>query len=273
MSSEQLSQSPLGKSSTYVNKYDPGQLCPLPRGEIWRDYGFNSAPWTGVDIWNAWEISWLNDKGLPQVAVAEIRVNADSASIIESKSLKLYLNSFSHSRYESINDVREAIERDLSSCVQSDVNVELQSLQENLMATREIEGSCIDARDVCISDYQRNADLLTVGDSTVTGETLFSHLLRTNCPVTGQPDWGSVVVHYSGPVIDQDGLLKYIVSFRDECDFHEQCTETMFLDITQRCQPSELTVYTRYLRRGGLDINPWRSNCGATPINTRLSRQ
>ncbi len=273
MSSDQLQHTPLGRPSEYPTEYDPGQLCPLPRSLSWQAYGYDRAPWTGVDTWNAWEISWLNSQGLPQVAVGVFQVPADSANIIESKSLKLYLNSLSQSSFASMDEINGVIAKDLSSCAGSKVLTELYSLEDIVHPVQLASGQCIDSLDVSIADYQRDAGLLALQDNTDVEETLYSHLLKTNCPVTGQPDWGSVVVTYRGRQIQREALLKYIVSFREECDFHEQCTETIFLDIMQQCKPSELTVYTRYLRRGGIDINPWRSNSQAAPTNSRLSRQ
>ena len=273
MSIDPLQDSPLGKNSIYVSEYDPSQLCPLPRTSVWQDYGYEKAPWTGTDIWNAWEISWLNGKGLPQLAIGEFQVPADTVNLIESKSLKLYLNSFSQSSFESSDAVKQRITYDLSACAQGDVGVVLHNVDDSALLHEKLPGTCIDKNDVEIEHYTRNAELLNVNTTKNTGETLYSHLLKSNCPVTGQPDWGSVIIKYNGQAIDHDGLLKYIVSLREECDFHEKCTETIFLDIMQRCQPDELTVYTRYLRRGGLDINPWRSNVNETPLNTRLSRQ
>ncbi len=273
MSTEQLQHSPLGKNSEYPSEYDPGQLCPLTRSPSWQAYGHDRAPWKGLDIWNAWEISWLNRKGLPQVAVGEFHIPADSANIIESKSLKLYLNSLSQSCFGSRDDVNNVISKDLSGCAGCEVRTELFSVDDVSHPVQAPAGECIDKLDVGIEEYRRNAGLLELHGKAEVEEILMSHLLKTNCPVTGQPDWGSVVVAYRGQQIQREGLLKYIVSFREECDFHEQCTETIFLDIMQRCEPKELTVYTRYLRRGGIDINPWRSNSQTAPANSRLSRQ
>lgn len=273
MSSEDLARSPLGKNTSFVTHYDPGQLCAIARTPIWPEYGFSEAPWQGVDTWNAWEISWLNAKGLPQVAIGEVQVPASSANIIESKSLKLYLNSLSQTKFEQLDSVTETISRDLSDCAGEQVTVRLFPIDSVELPVSQLNGYCLDQLDVEIDQYQRNAGLLSTHDSRVSEEILYSHLLKTNCPVTRQPDWGSVVIEYSGRAIDREGLLKYIVSFRDENDFHEHCTERIFLDIMQQCQPDELTVYTRYLRRGGLDINPWRSSTPGTPINSRLVRQ
>ena len=273
MSADQLQHTPLGKNSDYPKNYDPAQLCPLKRSGSWHDFGYESAPWVGVDIWNAWEISWLNPNGLPQVAVAEIRVPASSPFLIESKSLKLYLNSFSSTSFNSPGEIQDVISTDLSACAKEQVSVELSAVSDIPATQTKLDGFCIDDLDININEYKRNAGLLAVMDASESQQTLYSHLLKTNCPVTGQPDWGTVIVEYRGQTINHEGLLKYIVSLRDECDFHEQCTETIFLDIMQQCQPKELTVYTRYLRRGGLDINPWRSNFEETPNNTRLGRQ
>lgn len=273
MNSDQLSQSPLGKQSQYVTQYDPGQLCPIPRKLTWKDYAYAKPPYAGVDIWNAYEISWLNKNGLPQVAVGEFRVPFDSPFLIESKSLKLYLNSFTQTKFNQLELVVKTITKDLSSCAGDAVTVNLYTLDNVSNDIQELEGTCLDNLDVNIDVYNRDANLLQTGKEQVTREKLYSHLLKTNCPVTGQPDWASIYIEYSGNSIEHGSLLKYIVSYREHSDFHEQCTENMFLDIMQQCQPDELTVYARYLRRGGLDINPYRSTLHDLPVNSRLIRQ
>ena len=273
MSSETLSNSPLGKPTSVVSKYDPEQLCAIPRQHTWEKYDYAQSPYFGIDIWNAYEISWLNSRGLPQVAVGEFHVPITSANIIESKSLKLYLNSFAQTKVENQEKLREIISRDLSACAEETIVVKLFRLNEFDNSIGKFNGVCLDALEVEIDTYKRDPELLQTAQTQVKNERLHSHLLKTNCPVTNQPDWGSVHIEYSGKSIEHTGLLKYIVSFREECDFHEQCTENIFLDIMQECQPDELTVYARYLRRGGLDINPYRSTNNELPSNTRLIRQ
>ncbi len=273
MSSEQLSNSPLGKQTGIVTNYDPGQLCPIPRVRTWEKYGYANSPYFGVDIWNAYEISWLNPKGLPQVAVGEFHMPLTSPNLIESKSLKLYLNSFAQTKFDNLEKVHEILTADLSACAGETIKVILYTLDKVSIDIQELEGICLDHLDVNIQVYRCDANLLQVSEKQVTREKLYSNLLKTNCPVTGQPDWGSLYIEYSGNSIEHESLLKYIVSYRDHCDFHEQCTENIFLDIMQKCQPDELIVYARYLRRGGLDINPYRSTSNILPINSRLLRQ
>jgi 7-cyano-7-deazaguanine reductase len=273
MKSEQLSKSPLGKNSEYVTQYDAGLLCAIPRALSWKQYGYDSSPYCGVDIWNAYEISWLNSNGLPQVTLGEFIIPLSSPNLIESKSFKLYLNSFNQTKLENMDNLVETLETDLSGCAGEAVKVKLVPVINKQGLLNEPEGKCLDDLDIKIDVYNRDASLLRVENSTVQDEKLYSHLLKTNCPVTGQPDWGSIFIEYTGKIIEQSSLLKYIVSYREECDFHEHCVENIFLDILKICEPTELTVYARYLRRGGLDINPYRSTNKAVPNNFRLNRQ
>jgi 7-cyano-7-deazaguanine reductase len=273
MGSKTLSNSPLNKSTSVVSEYDPKQLCAIPRQQTWGKYDYEQAPYFGIDIWNAYEISWLNLQGLPQVSVGEFRIPLASANIIESKSLKLYLNSFAQTKVENLEKLQQLITDDLSTCAGEAVVVLLFRLDEFDNNIQKFNGICLDELDVEIDTYRRDAHLLQTTQTQVKNEKVYSHLLKTNCPVTNQPDWGSLYIEYSGKSIEHEGLLKYIVSFRKECDFHEQCTENIFLDIMQKCQPEDLTVYARYLRRGGLDINPYRSTNSTSPSNTRLIRQ
>ena len=276
-------QSQLGKSSTYVDQYDASLLFPIPRATKRAEIGVTGQPvFFGADLWTAFELSWLNPKGKPQVALAHITVPAESTHIVESKSFKLYLNSFNNTRLESADVVRDMIRRDISAAiwhggaVQASVGVKL-LLQEQFDAepVHELDGLNLDRMDIECSRYQPAPDLLTANqDEQPVTETLVSHLLKSNCLVTGQPDWGSVQITYSGPQIEQAGLLQYIVSFRNHNEFHEQCVERIFMDIWARCKPTQLTVYARYTRRGGLDINPWRTSApGKLPPNVRTARQ
>jgi 7-cyano-7-deazaguanine reductase len=265
-------ESPLGKATNYSSEYDPELLFAIPRAETRAPLGLGDfLPFSGVDIWNAWELTWLNSSGVPQVAAAEFRVPYDSASLIESKSLKLYLNSFTMSRYASAEDVRATIVADLSACVGASVEVRFLADGDET-ALHSFDGFCIDMIDTQCDVFDVDASFLSVGKDVVT-EDLHSHLLRSLCPVTAQPDIGSILISYSGPQIDRAGLLRYIVSFREHNDFHEACVERMFCDIRERCKPTELSVYARYQRRGGLDINPFRSSRAISPHNTRLWRQ
>ena len=276
-------QSPLGKASAYADQYDASLLFPLPRETKRREIGITGAPpFIGADLWTAFELSWLNLKGKPQVALAHFTIPCESTHIIESKSFKLYLNSFNNTRFESADAVRERIARDISAAIwqggpvqaSAGVRVVLPELfdQEPL---HELDGLSIDRLDVECDRYQPSPELLSAAfDEQPVEEVLVSHLLKSNCLVTGQPDWGSVQVRYSGPQIDQAGLLQYIVSFRNHNEFHEQCVERIYMDIMARCKPTKLMVYARYTRRGGLDINPWRSSHPQRPpLNVRTARQ
>ena len=272
--------SPLGKTTEYVDQYDPSLLYPIPRGDKREEIGLpeispeGKLPFFGQDIWNAFELSWLNPKGKPQAAVAVFRIPASSPNIIESKSFKLYLNSFNQTKLAEQSELKSRLEKDLSTAAGDTVVVELYSLEEaQALQIEQPQGRCIDELDIEIEHYHPQPDLLKTQSNLVVEEQLYSHLLRSNCPVTGQPDWATVHVSYKGSKIDKAGLLAYIVSFRQHNDFHEQCVERMFVDITQRCQPEELTIVARYTRRGGLDINPWRSSNRPDMENQRLIRQ
>ena len=269
------SESPLGQAVQYIDQYSPELLHPIPRAEHRDALGLSEPlPFQGVDIWNAWELTWLDNDGKPVVATAEIRVPADSANIVESKSLKLYLNSFSMTNYVTESDVVETIEQDLSVCVDADVNVRMggpSSLFSPIISR--LPGTCLDNLRVRCESYDVDSSVLQVAGTKVVREDLYTHLLRSLCPVTNQPDSGSVLVSYRGPQINREGLLKYIVSFREHNDFHENCVERMFVDIMAACEPEQLSVYARYHRRGGIDINPFRSNYENDPPNVRLWRQ
>ncbi|MEH6813695.1 MAG: NADPH-dependent 7-cyano-7-deazaguanine reductase QueF [Motiliproteus sp.] len=269
---DHLKHTPLGHETDYVSDYDPGQLCPIPRANNWQDKGYSKAPFGGSDIWNAYEVSWLNSKGLPQVAVAEFRIPCESPNIIESKSFKLYLNSFNLTRFDNPLLVQEAMIKDLSQCAGASVSVTLLSLDQTA-AFSSLSGHCLDDQDIEIKHYQPAPELLQADADNEVSEQLYSHLLKSNCPVTGQPDWASIEIQYTGPEIDRAGLLGYLVSYREHGDFHEQCVEQIYMDLLQHCQPQQLTVYARYVRRGGLDINPYRSSEQGQPVNKRLLRQ
>ena len=275
MAAKMTDESPLGRQSTYLEQYSPGLLYAIARTDNREALGLgDDLPFHGTDIWNAWELTWLDDDGLPQVGTAGIRVPASSPNIIESKSLKLYLNSFAMTRCASTGDVAEMIEQDLSDAAGVDVAVQVQRPSETDASTvAQLPGESLDDQQVSCDTYEVDAGLLKADSDDVVTESLHSHLLRSLCPVTSQPDTGSVLVSYSGPRIDPAGLLQYIVSYRQHQDFHETCVERIFLDIMERCKAEELTVYARYQRRGGIDINPFRSNCEAEPPNPRLWRQ
>jgi 7-cyano-7-deazaguanine reductase len=266
--------SPLGKATVYADRYDPSLLFPIPREHKRIEIGVvEPLPFGGVDIWNAYELSWLDLRGKPQVALAEFRVPADSPNIIESKSFKLYLNGFSQERLETPVLV-DALVRDLSAAAGAAVTVTLSTPAQH-HAIAELPGELLDEQPLEIDDYgPPKADYLSANHGAAPVEqTLLSHLLRSNCPVTGQPDWGSVQIAYRGAPIDRAGLLRYLVSFRNHNEFHEQCVERIFMDVMARCAPERLSVYARYTRRGGLDINPFRSTDPQVPRNLRGARQ
>ena len=273
MTSVNSENNPLGQVSEYKDVYDPALLYPIARDESWKSQGLDrfQVPFFCVDIWNGYEISWLNAKGKPSVCLAEFRIPASSEFLIESKSFKLYLNSFNQSRFASADEVRARMERDLSAAAGAEVEVIFH--QMDVEFAKPPQARCIDELDIEVDSYELDASLLTTREGEFDG-WLCSHLLKSNCPVTGQPDWGTLFVRYKGKQIDEEGLLAYIVSLRQHQDFHEQCVERTFRDIMLACEPEELTVYARYVRRGGLDINPFRSSDDkAQAINFRLVRQ
>lgn len=269
--------SPLGKSVAYQAEYDPGLLFPIPRAGKRAEIGINGEPpFMGMDIWNAYELSWLNARGKPQVALANFLVPADSPNIIESKSFKLYLNSFNQTRLADEAELAGLLTRDLSAAIGKPVAVEIVS-PERFASQRiaDLDGYCIDNLDIEINTYSPAPQLLRCEEYPVpVEETLVSNLLKSNCLVTGQPDWASVQIRYFGPAINRESLLRYLISFRNHNEFHEQCVERIFMDIQRMCRPMKLAVYARYTRRGGLDINPWRSNFSTSlPPNRRTARQ
>ncbi len=276
-------QSQLGKASSYADQYDASLLFPIPRQTKRDEIGVTGRPvFFGADLWTAFEVSWLNPKGKPQVAIARFTIPAESKHIVESKSFKLYLNSFNNTRLESPDELKDRLRNDISAAiwqggpVMASAGVKLLMPEQfDAEPVHELDGLNLDRLDIECTQYQPAPELLSVNteEAPVT-ETLVSHLLKSNCLVTGQPDWGSVQISYSGHQIDQAGLLQYIVSFRNHNEFHEQCVERIFMDVWRRCKPTQLTVYARYTRRGGLDINPWRTSApGALPPNVRTARQ
>ena len=267
----------LGQKTEYASQYDRTLLQPVPRALNRDGLGITqNQPFTiGADIWTAYEISWLNEKGLPQVAIADIYLDYQSQNLIESKSFKLYLNSFNQSKFTDFNAVQQTMQRDLKECAQGDVKVRLNPVAVyDSQKIDHLQGDCIDEQDIEITSYEFNADWLKdcVSDKIVE-EKLVSHLLKSNCLITNQPDWGTLHIHYVGNKIDHEKLLRYVVSFRQHNEFHEQCVERIFCDLMHYAKPEKLTVYARYTRRGGLDINPFRSNFENLPENLRLARQ
>ena len=274
------SDSPLGKASAYEAHYNPGLLFPLPRADKRAEPGLaatGTLPFFGMDVWNAYEVSWLNMRGKPQVAIATMQIPADSPNIIESKSMKLYFNSFNQSKVASPEALVELLRADLSNAIGTTVQVKL-ILPEDFgkLQMGEFDGLLLDRLDIEVDGYEPDPALLTVNhDEAPVEETLVSHLLKSNCLVTGQPDWGSVQIRYVGNPINQEGLLKYLIGFRTHQEFHEQCVERIFMDLLRQCQPTKLLVSARYTRRGGIDINPWRSNFSISklPAHVRHARQ
>jgi 7-cyano-7-deazaguanine reductase len=258
-----LDSLPLGRQVDYPRHYDAALLYPIPRAVGRREIGVDATalPFIGLDRWYGYELSWLDARGKPVVATLTLEVPATTPQLIESKSLKLYLNSFNATRFDDAESVRARIAADLSAAAGGDVTVRF-----GVPAATDVRDAVsIDDLDIAIDDYgpPHAAHLLAHGD--MVEEALGSSLLKSNCPVTGQPDWASVRIAYRGPRIDRAGLLRYLVSFRDHCEFHEQCVERIFVDVLARCRPQALSVEARYTRRGGLDINPWRATPGMPP--------
>ena len=265
-------QIPLGRATSHPDRYAPDLLYAIARIESREALGLGAElPFFGSDTWNAWELTWLDPAGVPQVAVAQIRVPATSPNIVESKSLKLYLNSFAMTSFASANELRGTIREDLRGCIGTAVDVILQSNSADFSISQ-LPGVCIDAAVASCDTYEVNPELLRVGDDIVE-ESLHSHLLRSLCPVTDQPDMGSVLISYAGRKIDPAALLQYIVSYRHHNDFHEACVERIFVDILEHCRPEHLSVRAYYQRRGGIDINPFRSNFEDAAPKLRLWRQ
>jgi len=274
----------LGKNTPYPDRYDPDLLFAIPREKNRRQLNIapNSVlPFMGVDIWNAYELSWLNIKGKPQIAIGEFTIPADSTYLIESKSLKLYLNSLNQMRFLDITDLKKTMQRDLSKKLGLNPQIEIRSLDtealiEKPFKIQEMNGKLLDRLDIDVDPNLVSDPLLLRADrgAAQVSEILVSQLLKSNCPVTGQPDWASVQIKYHGCPINEEGLLRYLISFRNVNEFHEHCVETIFCDLLRECKPEKLSVYARYTRRGGLDINPFRTNHNALwPSNIRHARQ
>ncbi|AYM86232.1 MULTISPECIES: NADPH-dependent 7-cyano-7-deazaguanine reductase QueF [Pseudoalteromonas] len=275
--SPDLKGSVLGQSTEYVDVYSPSLLFPIAR-KLNRDaLNIDEAelPFKGQDIWTGYELSWLNAKGKPQVAVALFTFACQSSHIIESKSFKLYLNSFNQTRFESIEVVKQHLIEDLSNAVNSDVAVTLYAPDDyNCLPCTPLPGQCIDDLDIEIDNYDIDAYSLKSKSDTLVTETLHSHLLKSNCLITSQPDWASIIIRYSGEQICHEALLRYLISFRTHNEFHEQCVERIYSDLTTQLNIKELEVYARYTRRGGLDINPYRStHYNDTPFAVKINRQ
>jgi len=271
-----LTGAPLGKVSHYQDQYNSGLLFPIARSIQRNEINIlNSLPFKGVDAWNAYEVSWLNKRGKPEVAMAKCIFPCESPFIIESKSFKLYLNSLNQTMFDSLEVVKAILIKDLSAAAGASVHVDLFSLaamQDVLIPS--FQGECLDTIDITCDTYQTHPDFLQT-DNQIISETVYSNLLKSNCLVTGQPDWASIQIQYTGNKIQHAGLLQYLISFRQHHEFHEQCVERIFMDIMTQCAPTDLSVYACFTRRGGLDINPYRStNAIYLPdFNVRLARQ
>jgi 7-cyano-7-deazaguanine reductase len=270
-------QLPLGKTTVYKSEYDPGLLCLIPRHLKRTEIGLpKELPFHGVDIWNAYEMSWLTPQGKPVVAMGEFRIPCESPNLIESKSLKLYLNSFNQTRFDDFESVRALLSQDLGGAAGTPVDVRLNSAAEFSSASfANLPGECLDDLDIKVEGYSLTPGFLegATEPTQQVAETLHSHLLKSNCLVTSQPDWASILIRYQGAKINHEALLRYLISFRQHNEFHEQCVERIYTDLMRFCQPQQLSVYARYTRRGGLDINPYRSNCEYEVENLRLARQ
>lgn len=279
-----MSEFVLGQQSTYPNQYDPGLLFPISRAQNRKKLGIEEGshlPFLGIDLWNAFELSWLNPKGKPQIGLAEFTIPAESPFMIESKSFKLYLNSLNQHPFATLEAVRACLRHDLSAALGSPLQIKLlqpSELQDQKKYPRiqELDGQLLDRLDIEVNPARIADPALLSADQNLAPitQTLVSHLLKSNCPVTGQPDWASVQIHYQGRPIKEEGLLRYIIGFRNLGEFHEHCVEKIFCDIKNHCQPEKLSVYARYTRRGGLDINPFRADFNAAwPNNIRHARQ
>ena len=265
----------LGRETSYPDKYAPEVLFAIPRSHNRVPLGIGGKlPFAGVDVWTAWELTWLDVGKRPAAATARIVVPAESPNIIESKSLKLYLNSLAMSEFSSVSELEEILRVDLGRCAEAAVEVRIMPVSNTeARSVARLAGASLDRLDVVCDDWEVNADLLVADKNRVVAEDLHTHLLRSLCPVTAQPDIGSLQISYRGPAIDPSGLLRYIVSYRQHGDFHESCIERMFIDLMERCAPQELSLHARYQRRGGIDINPFRSTSKTPPRNLRLWRQ
>lgn len=272
-----LSALKLGQNTEYKSQYDASLLQPVPRRLNREGLGIvEQQPFNqGADVWTCYELSWLNSNGLPQVAIADVEIDFKSENLIESKSFKLYLNSFNQTKFASIEEVEQTLTRDLRKCASGQVSVKIHKLADYTnQPIVNFSGECIDEQEIQIESYIfSNQHLENVAEDEIVEETLVSHLLKSNCLITSQPDWGSVQIHYVGKRLNREKLLRYLVSFREHNEFHEQCVERIFTDLIQFAKPEKLTVYARYTRRGGLDINPFRSNFESIPVNLRMARQ
>ncbi len=263
----------LGKNTPVVDEYSPDLLYPIPRSGGRASIGqVDNVVFFGADLWHAYEISWLNAQGVPQVRVGRFIIPSNSPNLVESKSFKLYLNSLNSTCFESVEQVRECMVADVSAAAGAPISLELLPADAPVLAGSSLEGICIDEQPLTVVEQQPSASILRTGSSPAE-EALYSHLLRSLCPVTGQPDWATVWIRYRGPQLERDALLQYIIAFRKHQEFHEQCVERMFVDLMNTCTPESLEIQAFYTRRGGLDINPFRSTDPRGKPLRRLNRQ
>lgn len=270
-----LKGAPLGEKTKYIYHYTPELLFPVSRSLARDKIGLqsDSLPFHGIDIWNSFELSWLNPQGKPVIGGGEFIFPCDTENLVESKSFKLYLNSFNQSPFDSLDQVQETIANDLEKFCGLRGEMKIYTVEEcEKLPTGIPDGKCLDDLDITTDTYEVDPEFLVTSEEDVE-ETLYSHLLKSNCLATGQPDWGMILIKYAGPKIDAAGLLKYIISFRNHSGFAEHCVEHIYVDIMKRCQPKKLTVYARYTKRGGLDINPFRSNFEKPYTNVKIVRQ
>lgn len=280
MTSEEALLSPLGKQVSYPKQYDPSLLYPISRSINRNQLNLEATtlPFFGVDIWDASELCYRNPKGKPIVALGQFVIPCESEKLVESKSLKLYLNSYANMRFADEDSFLAQIKQDLSRACGHDVTITLRSLSHHSLQETVILQPpgyhCLDNLDVAIEDSNNvNPNVLQTAGSQKVSEKLCSHIFKSNCPVTTQPDWASIFIEYTGIPIDHAGLLRYIVSYHDHTEFHEHCVERMFMDIMRACQPEKLYIYAQYTRRGGLCITPIRSNYPTTFTHQRGIRQ
>lgn len=273
----ELDKLTLGKTTKYISNYDSSLLHGVPRSLNREALNLtnDNLPFKGDDVWYGYELSWLNKKGKPVVAVAQFSFPCTSPNIVESKSFKLYLNSFNQTKFDDINDVHKTLSHDLSETCGAKATVELFNVDDcPPLNINHLNAKNLDELDIEINEYHLQPQFLSVDkNQELVEESLVSHLLKSNCLITNQPDWASIYIGYSGKKIHHESLLKYLISFRQHNEFHEQCVERIFCDIQRLCQPEELTVYARYTRRGGLDINPYRSTENSEVPFARTLRQ
>ena len=266
----------LGIHTAYPEKYSPEILFPISRKESREKIGIkNQMPFNGLDIWNAWEFSWLGKNGIPRVGKITIKIPADSENIVESKSLKLYLSSFTMVQHNSLSELTQLIKNDLDVITQSSIRIDIETnVNAGSLNPKPLPGLCIDKKLKEFSEKKSpEPQLLRVCGKKNINEILHSHLLKSNCPITNQPDTGSLLIQYQGKQIESSTLLRYILSFRQHNDFHESCVEKIFVDIKEFCKTESLAVQAFYSRRGGIDINPFRSDAKIKAADIRTWRQ